>query len=223
MLNHQDSLLFLSHWVILFSLKAKGAYLSILRWGPSRRVFRSIRGQMLKLFGQPDPFADLARVAHSTKADLFLDITANGGVTVANGQTLTLTGLSGVLKASTGAVSGSATIDDISDGTSYQRVAAADVNASGHVDRFYNSGGTSYIQVTGNTGAITLTVDDASQTLAARNRDNTYTGTETLQGNVVVGNEDTDTLTIRSMIIGGNPRAVQISATVASPTYAPVS
>lgn len=82
MLNYQDSLLFLSHWVILFSLKAKGAYLSILRWGPSRRVFRSIRGQMLKLFGQPDPFADLARVAHSTKADLFLDIGCHHGDTL---------------------------------------------------------------------------------------------------------------------------------------------
>jgi hypothetical protein len=48
----------------------------------------------------------------------------------------------------------------------------------------------------------------------------TFTGEATFNGNITAGNADTDTLTIRSMIIGGNSRAVQIAASVASPTYA---
>lgn len=42
----------------------------------------------------------------------------------------------------------------------------------------------------------------------------------TFTGNNVFGNGDTDTLTIQSMVIGGNSRAVQIAASLATPTYA---
>lgn len=42
----------------------------------------------------------------------------------------------------------------------------------------------------------------------------------TFTGNNTFGNADTDTLTLRSLLAGGNSRAVQIAATLASPTYA---
>jgi fibronectin-binding autotransporter adhesin len=65
----------------------------------------------------------------------------------------------------------------------------------------------------------------ASITLASTNLSDTANialldAANTFTGNNVFGNGDTDTLTIRSMIIGGNSRAVQIAASVASPTYA---
>lgn len=43
---------------------------------------------------------------------------------------------------------------------------------------------------------------------------------EAVTGSWSFGNADTDTFTIRSMLIGGNSRAVQIAASVATPTYA---
>lgn len=105
-------------------------------------------------------------------------------------------------------------LDDVTDGSSYQRVAAADVNASGHVDILYDSDGTGAVQVTGPTETRAVTIDDAAQTLAARNRDNTFTENNTF------GNADTDTLTIRSLILGGNSRAVWIAESAPTPSYA---
>lgn len=48
----------------------------------------------------------------------------------------------------------------------------------------------------------------------------TVTGTLTANGNTVVGNADTDTLTLRSLIVGGNSRAVWIAGSAPTPTYA---
>lgn len=112
-------------------------------------------------------------------------------------------------------------LDDVPDGSSYQRVAAADVDAANHVMRIYDSDGTGSITVTGLTDARAITVDDAAQELAARNRANTFTENNTF------GNADTDTLTIRSLLVGGDRTgsndAIQIAATVATPTYATTS
>jgi hypothetical protein len=48
----------------------------------------------------------------------------------------------------------------------------------------------------------------------------TVTGTLTANGNTVVGNADTDTLTLRSLLVGGNSRAVWIAGSAPTPTYA---
>lgn len=48
----------------------------------------------------------------------------------------------------------------------------------------------------------------------------TITGAMTVNGNGTFGNADTDTLTLRSLLAGGNSRAVQIASTLATPTYA---
>jgi hypothetical protein len=58
-------------------------------------------------------------------------------------------------------------------------------------------------------GAATLGTDIPGLASA-----NTFTGNNTF------GDADTDTLTIRSLLIGGNSRALQIAASLASPTYA---
>lgn len=47
---------------------------------------------------------------------------------------LTLTGLAGVLKAAAGVISGSATLDDVADGTSYKRVAANQLSSGVYID-----------------------------------------------------------------------------------------
>lgn len=74
--------------------------------------------------------------------------------------------------------------------------------------------GTGTASIAGPTDARIITVDDAAQTLAARNRDNTFTENNTF------GNADTDTLTLRSLIVGGNSRAVWIAGSAPTPTYA---
>lgn len=145
-------------------------------------------------------------------------ITANAGITVATGQNLTLTGLSGLLKATAGVVSGSATLDDIGEGTTYKRVLAGNVDANLNVARLYVAAGAGYITVTGPTQARAITLDDAAQELAARNRANTFTE------NQIFGNADTDTVSIRGLLLGadrtGSNDAVQIAATLATATYA---
>ena len=53
----------------------------------------------------------------------------------------TITGLAGVLKASAGVVSGSATLDDVADGSSYKRVVVGDIT-SGHIIQMIAGGET---------------------------------------------------------------------------------
>lgn len=48
----------------------------------------------------------------------------------------------------------------------------------------------------------------------------TLTGALAANGNVTTGDADTDTLTIRSLIVGGNSRAVWIAGSAPTPTYA---
>jgi hypothetical protein len=63
----------------------------------------------------------------TTDLTVSADCTLNQSLATSSSPTfggLTLTGLSGVLKASAGVVSGSATIDDIGDGTSYKKMTA---------------------------------------------------------------------------------------------------
>jgi hypothetical protein len=48
-------------------------------------------------------------------------------------------------------------------------------------------------------------------------------GTNVFTGNNTFGDGDTDTLTLRALLAGGNSRAVQITDTIASPTYATTS
>ncbi|MFA5132880.1 MAG: hypothetical protein WC444_06165 [Candidatus Paceibacterota bacterium] len=111
------------------------------------------------------------------------------------------------------------TMDTITDGSSYQKVAAADVDASSHVNRFYDSDGVGYITVTGLSTARAITLEDAAQELAARNLANTFTLANTFNGNVTIGNANTDTLTVQSLIAGSG-RAVTIDSASPSPTYA---
>jgi len=106
-------------------------------------------------------------------------------------------------------------IDNITDGTTHQRVSADDVNASSHVDRFYDSDGTGYITVTGLSTARAITLVDAAQTLANLGSDQTFTGSLT------IGNADTDTLALQSVLRGANSHAVWIDDdTTVAPTYA---
>jgi len=74
--------------------------------------------------------------------------------------------------------------------------------------------GTGTASIAGPTDARIITIDDAAQTLAARNRDNTFTENNTF------GNADTDTLTLRSLLVGGNSRAIWIAGSAPTPTYA---
>lgn len=66
-----------------------------------------------------------------TTLDTIQDIRATATPTFAG---LTLTGLSGVLQATAGVVSGSATLDDVPDGTSYERVAANQLSSGIYID-----------------------------------------------------------------------------------------
>ena len=50
--------------------------------------------------------------------------------------------------------------------------------------------------------------------------DTTVTGALTTNGNGTFGNADTDTLTLRSLLVGGNSRAVWIAGSAPTPTYA---
>jgi hypothetical protein len=104
-------------------------------------------------------------------------------------------------------------LDDVTDGSSYEKVAAADV-ASGHITILTDTDATGSITITGLSTARAITLVDADQTLANLASDQTFTGS------LSVGNADTDTLTIRSLLIGGNSRALQIAASLATPTYA---
>lgn len=125
-------------------------------------------------------------------------VTANAGVTVATGQNVTV----GTTQWNSG--------DEI-DGT---KIKDADYG-----DIVIDAAGDWQVQTDSHAhGATTLTL--ASTDLSDTSALGYLAGANTWTGNNVFGNGDTDTLTIRSMIIGGNSRAVQIAASVASPTYA---
>jgi hypothetical protein len=66
-----------------------------------------------------------------TTLDTIQDIRATAAPTFAG---LALTGLSGVLQATAGVVSGSATLDDVPDGASYERVAANQLSSGIYID-----------------------------------------------------------------------------------------
>jgi len=84
-------------------------------------------------------------------------------------------------------------LDDIADGSTSQKVAAADVDASGHVNRFYDSDGTGYATITGLSVAREITLVDAAQTLAnlgsnqAFTGNNTFAGTSGFNGEITMG------------------------------------
>lgn len=86
---------------------------------------------------------------------------------------LTLTAFTGVLKATAGAVGGSATLDDVADGSSYARVAIADITSS-HVIQLIAGGQTlTPISTTSdtiqlNSGATGVKIKDTSGSLAVR-------------------------------------------------------
>jgi hypothetical protein len=124
-------------------------------------------------------------------------ITANAGVTIATGQAFKL----GANTISSG---------DLIDGT---KVANADLGDIGVSSGVWSVEDDSHAHTS---STITLASTNLSDTSALAY----LAGTNTFTANNVFGNGDTDTLTIRSMIIGGNSRAVQIAASVASPTYA---
>jgi hypothetical protein len=64
------------------------------------------------------------------------------------------------------------------------------------------------------TAAQTYTFPSATDTLAGVAATNTFTANNTF------GNADTDTLTLRSLLVGGNSRAVWIAGSAPTPTYA---
>lgn len=164
----------------------------------------------------PDTAVSFSQIAVGTSGQVL----RSGGAAAAAWSTATYpttSGTSSYFLRSNGtnivSTSHSLTLDDIADGSSFQRVAAADVSASGHVNRWQVADTAGYATLVGPTGAIAITVDDAAQELAARNRTNTFTENNTF------GNANTDTLTIQSLIIGSG-RAVTIASSSPSPTYA---
>jgi hypothetical protein len=68
-------------------------------------------------------------------------------------------------------------MDDIPNGSSFEKVAAADVDSNGHVNVFQDSDGTGSISVTGLTAARAKTVRDAADTLLELGGSYTPTGT----------------------------------------------
>lgn len=105
-------------------------------------------------------------------------------------------------------------LDDVTDGSNFQKVAAADVDASGHVNVFTDIDLTGAITITGLTATRAKTISDAVDTIAEVGQANTFTANNTF------GNGDTDTLTIRSLLVGGNSRALWIAGSAPTPSYA---
>jgi hypothetical protein len=64
-----------------------------------------------------------------------------------------------------GSGAGQVDMDDVPDSATYQKVAAADVDAASHVNRFYDSDGTGYITVTGLSTARAKTFSDGAATV----------------------------------------------------------
>jgi FkbM family methyltransferase len=60
----------------------KDAYLYLLRFGPTRRALRRVRARVQSVAGYSDPFYDLAHLAKTSSARLFLDIGCHRGETL---------------------------------------------------------------------------------------------------------------------------------------------
>ena len=61
---------------------AKKLYLHLLKWTPVRIALRKLRSRFLAATGQPDCFEDLAKIAKTAHADLFLDVGCHHGDTL---------------------------------------------------------------------------------------------------------------------------------------------
>ena len=70
------------------------------------------------------------------------------------------------------------------------------------------------------TATVTGTMSAAVATITGTMTVPTISGAVSLIGNVTAGDADTDTLTIRSLVAGGNSRAVWIADSAPTPTYA---
>lgn len=60
----------------------KHTYIYLLRFGPIRRVLRRLRARLQSVAGYSDPFYDLAHIASTSQARLFLDIGCHHGDTL---------------------------------------------------------------------------------------------------------------------------------------------
>lgn len=85
-----------------------------------------------------------------------------------------------------GTGAGQVSLDDVPDGSSYQKVAAADVDASGHVNVLTDSDGTGSISVTGLSTARAVTLVDADQTLANLGSAQTFSGAKTFSSPILL-------------------------------------
>jgi hypothetical protein len=100
-----------------------------------------------------------------------------------------------------GNCSGGDCLDGSSDGGTYIRLYDGDSN---------------YTQISASNTAsdVIITLPATTSTLPGLGLENIFTGNNTF------GDADSDTITIRAMVIGGNSRALQIAASLASPTFA---
>jgi len=134
---------------------------------------------------------------------------------------LTLTGLSGVLKATAGVVSGSATLDDISDGTSYERVAANQLDTGVYIDATTTTKGiasfsNTYFSVTN--GAVSLIAGGGLNHSDLGNLDYASAGHTGFEPTVTKGNLTETTSSV--LTIGSGTGAVIGSGTTIQVTVA---
>lgn len=169
---------------------------------------------------------DSATGTMAIKTDTGLTYNASTGVLTATGFSGPLTGnVTGNASGTAATVTGAAQTAITSLGTLTGLTVSGAIipNAVGTIDLgstsaefrniFLANGGILYGQAD---QSATLTSSASTWTASAF----AVTGAAAFNGNVTVGDGDADTVTIRSMIIGGNSRAVQIAASVATPTYA---
>lgn len=90
-----------------------------------------------------------------------------------------------------GTSTGQVSLDDVTPGSTYVPVAAADVTADYHVSRVYDSDNVGYITITGLSQARVITLVDAAQTLVNLASNQTFTGTNTFEGATSFGDADT--------------------------------
>ena len=131
----------------------------------------------------------------------------------ATGTTTLATSLTGVLRGDSGVVSVDGDVTDI--------VAAGSESAAGKLQLASTAEA-----VTGSDTAKAITPAGLTARIAAPGAiGGTTPGTGAFTdlsatGNTTIGNGDTDTITLRSLLVGGNSRAVQIAASLATPTNA---
>jgi hypothetical protein len=116
----------------------------------------------------------------------FESVAMSGDVTIASGGATTI----GADKVNDthidwGTGTNQVSLDDVTDGSSYQRVAAADVDANGHVIRFYDSDSSSYLTITGlATTTRAMTVPDSAFSVAGIDINQNISGTWEVQDGV---------------------------------------